>query len=82
MAPAAPSPASADPIEAAIARAAAVPAMVQGSIRLSTGRVVGIITPPDLTDGEFLELVAGIARDMRQTQREAAVQRSRLLVPR
>ncbi len=75
-----------DPIDAAIAAAAATPAppvMEEILVNLSSGRQAILVVPPDLTDPEILDLVSGLSTQLRiqSHQVRAADPRSRILVP-
>ncbi len=69
-----------DPIEAAIAKAAAPPPPVNVSVRLSSKRVVGLVVPPDLSGQEALDLVGFISVQLADELERRRPQR-RILVP-
>lgn len=69
-----------DQVDAAIART--TPRREQGTIRLSSGRQVGMDLPDDLTDGDWCELVATLLTQVRPRARAARGPAARLLVPR
>jgi hypothetical protein len=70
-----------DQIDAAISKAEQAPRF-GGQMALSTGRVVAINLPADLTDAEFLEAIVVLVVQVRTSARKAqAGPLSRIIVP-
>ena len=70
-----------DPIGQAIVAAEAPARRTSGQMKLSSGRVIAIEMPIDLTDAEFLEAIVVLVAQVRPTVRAKAGPHRRILVP-